>query len=189
MSTSVAADQSGQSVPRSMARLAGFFYLLTFVTGLFAWLARDKLGSGSGMLAGACYVVVTLLFYHLFKPVNRSLSFIAACISLAGCAIGPVGLFVHAFSRINPLVLFGCYCLVIGCLIWNSTFLPPLLGALMILAGFGWLTFLSPVLATRLAPFSFLPGLIGEGALTLWLLVRGVDEASWRKQLSQSQTS
>ena len=189
MSTSLAAAQSGQAVPRSMARLAGFFYLLTFGTGLTSWLVRNKLGSASGMVAAGCYVVVTLLFYHLFKPVNRSLSLVAAFISLAGCAIGPIGLFIHALSHFNPLVLFGCYCLLIGYLILNSTFLPHPLGALMIFAGLGWLTFLSPALAARLSPFNFLPGGIGEGALTLWLLVRGVNEAKWREQSSQSQTS
>jgi uncharacterized protein DUF4386 len=165
-----------------MARLAGLFYLLTFATGSLALFTRSRLSSASGMIAGSCYVVVTFLFYHLFKPVNRKLSLLAACISLVGCAIGPLSLFVHAFSRINPLAVFGFYCLSIGYLILRSTFLPRALGWLMVLAGIGWLTFFSPALARQLSPFNFLPGLIGEGALTLWLLAAGVNEADWRKQ-------
>jgi hypothetical protein len=68
-----------------------------------------------------------------------------------GCAIGPLGLFVHAASHISPLVLFGFYCLLIGYLIFKSTFLPRILGVMMAIAGVGWLIFLSP-LASHLAP-------------------------------------
>jgi hypothetical protein len=169
-----------------MARFAGFFYLLTFTTGALALFGRTSLGSVSGMVAGACYVFVTLLFYRLFKPVNPKVSLVAACVSLVGCAVGPLGLFLHSFARINPLVIFGIYCLLIGYLIVQSTFLPRLLGLLMLVAGIGWLTFLSPKLAKDLSPFSFVPGLLGEGALTVWLLVKGANEAEWRKQRAAS---
>jgi hypothetical protein len=53
------------------------------------------------------------------------------------------------------------------------TLAPRILAALMVFAGLGWLTFLSPSLATFLYPYNFAPGMIGEGALTLWLLARG----------------
>jgi hypothetical protein len=43
----------------------------------------------------------------------------------------------------------------------------------MAFAGLGWLTFLSQQLAKDLYPYNLMPGIIGEGALTLWLLVRG----------------
>jgi hypothetical protein len=44
------------------------------------------------------------------------------------------------------------------------------------IAGLGWLTYLSPALANELAPFnSLVSGLLGEGALMLWLLVIGVN--------------
>ena len=88
---------------------------------------------------------------------------LAAFISLVGCAIGPLSLFVHAASRISPLVFFGFYCLLIGYLIFRSTFLPPILGALMAFAGLGWLTFVSARLATYPSPYNMLPGIIGEG--------------------------
>jgi hypothetical protein len=111
---------------------------------------------------------VTLLFYDLFKPVNRRLSLLAACVSLVGIAVGPV-------LKVNPLPIFGIYCLLIGYLIFRSTFLPRTLGVLMAIAGLGWLTFLSPALANSLSPYNFAPGLVGEGALTVWLVVFGVD--------------
>ena len=182
MSTSVARTRIAQASPRRTARIAGFFYLLTFTTGLIALFVHTRLGFAAGLIAGGCYVGVTLLFYYIFKPVSSRVSLLAAFISLLGCAIGPLGRLVHAVSRINPLVFFGFYCLLIGYLILRSTFLPRPLGALMLFAGLGWLTFLSPELAKDLSPYSFLPGVIGEGSLTLWLLIMGVNAQRWREQ-------
>jgi hypothetical protein len=74
------------------------------------------------------------------------------------------------------IVFAGVYCLLTGFLIFRSTFLPKSLGVLMAIAGLGWLTYLSPSLASELAPFnSFVSGLLGEGSLMLWLLVVGVN--------------
>ena len=168
--------------PRFNARIAGVFYLLVFLTGGLALFVRGRLGSAAGLIAGACYVAVTLLFYGIFKPVNRNLSLLAAFISLVGIIIGPLSLLHLAPSNLNPLVFFGFYCLLIGYLIFRSTFLPRILGVLMAFAGLGWLTFLFPPLANCLSPYVFIPGLLGEGALTLWLLVMGVNEQRWKEQ-------
>ena len=79
-------------------------------------------------------------------------------------------------------MFFGVYCLLIGILILKSTFLPRFLGVLMAFGGLGWLTFASPSLAATLSPYNLAPGIIGELTLTLWLLVKGVDEPRWRAQ-------
>jgi|HubBroStandDraft_4_1064222.scaffolds.fasta_scaffold09599_4 hypothetical protein len=80
------------------------------------------------------------------------------------------------------LVFFGFYCLLIGYLILRSTFLPRILGVLMAFAGLGWLTFLYPPLANDLDPYVRVPGIIGEGSLTVWLLVMGVNLQRWKEQ-------
>lgn len=175
--------------PRFKARIAGGFYLLVFLTGGLALFVRGRLGSAAGLIAGACYIAVTLLFYGIFKPVNRNLSLLAAVISLAGIIIGPLSLLHLVPSNLNPLVFFGFYCLLIGYLIFRSTFLPRILGVLMVFAGLGWLTFVSPSLANYLSPYVFIPGLLGEGALTLWLLVMGVNEQRWKEQASTAAAS
>ena len=54
----------------------------------------------------------------------------------------------------------------------------------MLFAGLGWLLFLSPSFAISLSPYVFIPGIIGEGALTFWLLMNGVNEERWREQAS-----
>lgn len=182
MSGAIVMVRIAKASPLFKARIAGVFYLLTFLTGGAALFVRGNLGSAAGLIAGACYVAVTLLFYDLFKPVNRSLSLLAAFFSLVGCVIGFLSPFHLAPFNINPLVFFGFYCLLIGYLIFRSTFLPRILGVLMVFAGLGWLTFLYPPLANYLSPYNMIPGLIGEGSLTLWLLVMGVNVQRWKER-------
>ena len=166
--------------PRSEARIAGVFYVLTFVTGAFA-LAPGA-GAVANLVATAVYVVVVLLFYRLFRPAGRALSLIAAVVGLWGCAYGTLSVFDAAPFHVDSLAFFGVYCLLIGYLILRSNFLPHILGVLMAIGGLGWLTFLIPSLASRFRPYNFAPGMVGEGALTLWLLIRGVDSARWEEQ-------
>ena len=182
MSTGAMTERIAEASPRFKARMAGVFYVLTILTGVFALFVRGRLGVTAGLIAGACYIAVTLLFYYIFKPVNRRLSLLAAFISLVGCAVGPLSRFHLVPFHINSLVFFGFYCLLIGYLIFRSTFLPRSLGFGMVIGGLGWLTFLSPPLAEYLSPYNLAPGILGEGALTLWLLVKGVDEQRWMEQ-------
>lgn len=78
------------------------------------------------------------------------------------------------------MILFGFYCVLIGYLTFRSTFVPRIVGALFALAGLGWLTFLSPALGSLLSPVTMLTGLIGEGSLGVWLLIKGVDVQRWQ---------
>ncbi len=89
-------------------------------------------------------------------------------------------LFVECFNI--SFVFFGFYCLLIGYLILRSSFLPRILGAGMALAGLAWLTFLSPPLVHSLSPYILIPGILGEGSLTLWLIVAGVNASRWEEQ-------
>ncbi|PYT60714.1 MAG: hypothetical protein DMG35_10635 [Acidobacteria bacterium] len=185
MSTAEMMGRIAEASPRFKARMAGVFYLLNILTGALALFVSGRSGFAAILIATSCYVVVTLLFYDIFKPVDRSLSLIAALFSLVGCAVGALSLFHLAPSHIpNSLVFFGCYCLLIGYLIFRSTFLPRILGALMAIGGLGWLTFLSPPLADYLCPYNLAPGILGEGSLTLWLLVTGVNVERWKEQAS-----
>jgi hypothetical protein len=135
------------------------------------------------LIAHALYIAMTLLFYYMFKPVNRSLSLLAAFLSLVGCANEVLGLFNLAPYRISSLVFFGPYCLLIGYLIFRSTFLPRILGVLMAFAGVGWLIFLSP-LENRLATYLKVLGFVAELSLCLWLLVMGVNVQKWEEKVS-----
>jgi hypothetical protein len=169
---------AGPSV-RCRARIAGVFYLITFVAGSIALVSASG-RSIANVIATVAYVAVTLLFYGLFKPVNRSLSLLAAVVSLLGLAFGALNSLRLAPIDISPLVFFGVYCLLIGYLIWESTFLPRALGALMAFGGLGWLTFASPGLVKVLSPYNLAPGIFAEGVLTVWLLVMAVNAERWR---------
>jgi len=166
---------------KNKARIAGVFYLITFVAGS-ASLALTNGKVAVDLIAELAYVGVTVLFYQIFKPVSRNISLLAAVFSLAGIANGALTAFHRAPTTINPLVFFGFYCLLIGYLIMRSTFLPRILGVLMAIGGLGWLTFMSPTLSHSLYPYNLAPGMIGEGALTLWLLVVGLNEQRWKEQ-------
>lgn len=184
MSTVAVIAPIAESSPRRRARIAGAFYLVTFVTGSAALVVRGPLGAAAGLIAGVSYIAVTLLFYGVFKPVSRRLSLLAAVVSLTGVAIGVLAPLHLLPFRVNSLALFGFYCLLLAYLTWRSTFLPRFLAPLLAFAGVGWLTFFSPSLSSLLYPYVLFPGLIGEGVLTLWLLVKGVDAERWTEQSS-----
>jgi hypothetical protein len=59
-------------------------------------------------------------------------------------------------------VLGGFSCLLIGDLIFRSTFLPRVLGALMAFAGLGWMTYRLPPLAAYLSPYNLALGFDGR---------------------------
>lgn len=167
--------------PRVKARIAGVFWLMVFVAGSLAIVVeRGAIFSAANIVAPLCYVVVTLLLYDLLKPVNRSVSLLAAGFGLVGCAISLFHLTRFLFVR--DLVFFGLQCLLVGYLILRSTFLPRVLGGLLMVAGLGWLTFVSPPLARALSPYNLAPGMLGEGLLLLWLIVMGVNVDKWTEQ-------
>ena len=136
-------ERIAEASPGPRARITGVVYLLYFLTAIsgevFVGRGRLVLYDAVNLIAQAFYISLTLLFYYLFKPVNRSLSLLAALFSLLGCANDVLSLFHLAPYKINSLVFFGPYCLLIGYLIFGSIFLPRILGVLMMLAGWvGW---------------------------------------------------
>ncbi len=235
MNTPVTIKRFAEASPGLKARIAGIFYLLTFLVAGGSSLAGGgiaatansilvqqslfRLGFAADLIVVACYVAVTALFYELFRPVNRSLSLLAAFFSLVGCAIQAFVCVFHlaplvvlggaqylsvfkaeqlralAFLFLDfygqgfgiALVFFGFYCLLIGYLIFRSTFLPRFLGVLMAFAGLAWLTSLSPPLANYLSPYNLAVGALAELSLTLWLLAMGVNVQRWKEQAIQAE--
>jgi hypothetical protein len=240
MSTAVMMGRIAEVSPRFKARIAGVFYLLTILarviadafvrnrlvvsddaavtaTNIMAHEPLFRLGFAADIMAFASYIALTALLYELFKPVNRSLSLVAAFFSLVACVVQAISSLFHlaplvllggapylsvftveqlqalalVFLRLRAaayhnigLVFFGLYCLLVGILILRSTFLPRILGVLMVLAGLSYVLFLSPPLARSLQPYILVfPG-VGQISLTLWLLVIGVNVQRWKQQAS-----
>ncbi|PYV18373.1 MAG: DUF4386 domain-containing protein [Acidobacteria bacterium] len=119
-------ERMAEASPHLKARIAGAFYLLTMLTGIFAQafvserlvVSGDAAATATNILTHkslfqlgftvyliemVCNVAITALFYELLKPVSRSVSLLAAFLSLVGCAI-------KTFSRlfyIAPLFILG----------------------------------------------------------------------------------
>ena len=156
--------------------------------------------------------------YELLKPVNRSLSLVAAFFSLVATVVQAISSLFHlaplvllggasylkaftleqlqalalVFLRLRAtayhdigLVFFGVYLFLVGILILRSTFLPRILGVLMVLAGLSYLPFLSASLARSLQPYILIfPG-VGQISLCLWLLVMALNAPQWQRQASE----
>jgi hypothetical protein len=239
MSPAILTGRLGEASPGFKARMAGVFQLLEAVTaaspGVFILgrlvvsgnaaataaniLGHERLlwlGFTSLLIGVMCHIAWALLMHELLKPVNRSLSLLAAFVILVGCAIQAItSLFYLApllilqggsslsaltaeqlqalalmFVKLNTyafdiyLVFFGFWCILIGYLIFRSTFLPRILGVLVAISGLGWVTYLSPPLANRLWPFIATASAIGEIPLEFWLIVMGVNVQRWKEQAS-----
>jgi hypothetical protein len=167
--------------PRFKARIAGALYLLSVVTAACAELfLHGRWNVAGGLIANAGMAAVALILYVIFKPVNSSLSMLAALFSLVGLTFEAV--------RWNPrgvdvaIVFAGFYCLLIGYLIFKSTFLPRILGGLMVLGGLGWLTYLSNPLVAYLSPYNLACALVAEASVFLWFLAMGLNAPKWQEK-------
>ena len=234
-------DEDAGAQARLQARAAGGLWLMVVATGMFAFFAAStlivggdaaataaniraseplfRLGIAANLVAGVCYLGVTVLLYALLKPVSRSLSLLAASLGVVGVAAGAA----TALLQLAPLVLlgeagylaafpagqlqalslallglagqgggigmmfFGFQCALAGVLIARSTFLPRVLGVLLAAGGLSYVAsalagLVAPALGARLAPFIVPIALLGEGSLSVWLVLKGVDASRWGEQ-------
>ncbi len=79
-------------------------------------------------------------------------------------------------------IFFGVWLLLIGFLIFKSTFLPRILGVLVSVAGLAWTIYIVPPVAVQLFTFIAAASALGEIPLELWLIVRAVNEQKWKEQ-------
>jgi hypothetical protein len=186
MNTAVIPQPTQGTPPRPRGRLTGVVYLLFFLTAILSQVLTSRslvlAGTAVNLISIGFYLALMVLFYAMFKPVKRSLSLLAALFNLGGCIVMAVGLFYPNLLPISPLWFFGFYCLLIGYLVLQSTFLPRILGVLMISAGVGWLAFLIPAVALHLSIYIEGLGIFAEAALMLWLIVKGVNIERWNQQ-------
>ena len=118
-------NQTLDASPRLKARIAGGLYVGTIVMGVFGLSMRTGLivkgdapataasilaseplyraGIAADLVGAACYIGVTAMLYILLRPVNRTVSLIAAGFGLAGCAIGAA----ITLNLIAPLVFLS----------------------------------------------------------------------------------
>jgi hypothetical protein len=100
-------------------------------------------------------------------------------------AITSLSLTSYGYGFGISLIFFGCECIILGYLIFQSGYLPRTVGVLMQAAGACYLinTFamiIDPRFASQLFPAILLPALVGETSLCLWLLFKGVNVERWK---------
>ena len=126
MNTAAPLGRLREMSPRAKARLAGLFYLITMVAGIFAQnfvfgglvvpgdaaaTARNigageslyRLGFAVYIVELLCQVTMTWLLYDLLKPVSRSGSLLAAVFGFIGITIKTVSRLFFA----TPLLVLG----------------------------------------------------------------------------------
>ncbi len=86
-------------------------------------------------------------------------------------------------------VIYACYLLAAGYLVFRSIFLPRTVGVGLSIGGLCYLTnsfatFLAPGFAAHLFPYIQVPSGVAELSLCLWLLVMGVNVSRWNEQAS-----
>jgi hypothetical protein len=157
-----------------------------------------RLGITSLLVVACLDVVVAWGLYRVFKPVDTGLSMLAAWLRVAYAAIFAVAIAqligvlhllpgtsgetaqimmqVQAYKDIwnAALVLFAVHLILLGILAWKATYTPSWLGALLVVAGIGYVidafgTVLLADYRANVAAFTF----VGELILIGWLLVRG----------------
>lgn len=84
-------------------------------------------------------------------------------------------------------LFWGLWLFPLGYLIFKSNFLPKFLAVFLIIAGVGYLfdsfmLFLAPNFGITIVDYTF----IGEVAITLWLLIKGVNVEQWEKRTLES---
>jgi Domain of unknown function (DUF4386) len=183
MSATVMMERIADMSPRFKARMAGVLYFFSLLTaGITETFVHGRLNYAGGYIAILGMIAVTLIFYDIFKPVNRGLSLLAVSFAFVGLTFEALRLQPQGVNI--ALVFHGFYCMLIGYLIFKSTFLPRVLGVLMAFAGLAWLTFLSNSLVNYLSPYNLASGLLGDVSVFLWLLVIGVNVQRWKEQAS-----
>lgn len=169
--------------PRFEARITGVLYLLNILLGILALTLNSHQmqtrGDQINFIAGVIYTAVTVLLWHLFRPVSKWLSAVAAFFSLLGCWIPQS---VYSAAHVSNLAAFGIYCILIAYLTRRSHFFPRALAVSMACSGICWLTTIWPSLSRALSPYAMIVGVLGEATFMGYLVIKGLDEVRWRKR-------
>jgi hypothetical protein len=208
------------------AIFANFVYNGVLVPGDAAATAQNILANELQFrLAIISFLVVIVLdvivawgLYVFFRPVNRTLSLLAAWFRVVYAAVFLVTILnlgnalrllhsgdtlvvlntgqlqVQALLELNAfsdgwsfaLSVFGLHLIVLGYLVFKAGYMAKILGALVIIAGLGYLFdsltgFLFPSFSLAIGQFTF----IGELLLALWLLIKGVKVEQREKHTQQ----
>ena len=180
-----------------------------------------RTGIATDLLMHVLDVPLIVYFYLLLKPVSYPLALLAtafnvvqtcvlainklalvATLSLLNSselaaklidsqAFAFLAIRLHSYGFGVGLIFFGLACVVRGYLVFKSSYVPRVLGMLLVLAGISYLVnsfalLLSPPLAAVLFPIVLLPAFVAELALTLWLLSANETVLQQRRSMTET---
>jgi hypothetical protein len=187
-------ERLAETSPRLKARVAGVFELLEGLTS----------AGGQVVILGGLVVAGLAVFVILICCAMQALTafwclapllVLTGGSALSAFSAAQLQALASAFLSLNTaafyvdLVFFGFWCILTGYLIFRSTFLPRILGVLLLIDGVGWATYLVPPLASAIFPaISVASGLAGL-PLMFWLIVFGLNAQRWKEQASAAASS
>jgi hypothetical protein len=182
----------------------------TTVANITAHELLFRSGFAAYLVEACCDIALALLFYVLLKPVNNHLALLSAFFGLVSTATFaltqltyfgalPIQRHLQSFTPEQVasvaqmsvklyglgsgvfMVFYGIATLLRGYLMYRSTYLPRIVGGLLVLAGIAFIIkSFTLVLAPAYASDVLLaPVFVATVILTGWLLVKGVDVAKW----------
>ncbi len=166
-----------------VAATAMFYDLLKPVNRSVARLSAIMGLVGSGIKTFA------RVFYYAPLILLSGASYLSTIEPTQLAALSLVSIRVNSQGAAIALVFFGFETVLRGWLIYRSEFLPRFLGALSMVGGLGWLTYLWSPLGSRAFVFVALFAIVGVILTTGWLFIRGVDDAKWRERAALAATS
>lgn len=236
------------STPKLTARMAGILYFIVFVAAMFgpiyvqstlvvpddaaataAAISRSpglfRAGIGSYFVILLSEIPLTVLLYVLMRPINKTLSLMAAAFRIAMTIIHGLNLvnqlaaltllsgadYLSIFdpNQLQGLMLFflnahelgwsigmvflAPHVVLLGYLVYQSGYMPKILGVLLVLAGVSYLidgVALLLVPGYTVTPIVFAIFItVAELVFPLWLLVKGINVKVWQERYAGLATS
>jgi uncharacterized protein DUF4386 len=165
----------------SYAALIGLFYRLFRPAGAALALVATILG-----LIGCAVSAGGAVFHFAPLLVLKGDAYLGAFDPGQLAALALLALKLGAQVNTIALVFFGLFQIAIGYVMFQATFLPKILGVLILVAGVGWLTVLVPPVVNALGTPLEILGFIAEATLMVWLLAFGVNTQRWNEQAERA---
>ncbi len=184
--------------------------MTTTASNILAHESLFRLSIVTALLIQVVNLFVVLFLYRLLNPVNKNMALLMVIFILLGA---PIAMLTEANRAVALLLLqtadpsltlaalfldlhevgiqiasifWGLWLFPMGYLVFKSSYIPKLIGVLLIIGCFGYLAdsfafFLFPNFGVTISQFTF----VGELVLPLWLLIKGVNVAQWEKFVLQ----
>lgn len=178
---------------QTYARIAGALFLISMVAGLFGELYAPSHIIVSGDAAATALLAAFFGLVSTAVFAGAELFYFGASLIVGGAgylksfsadqlnSLGLLSLKMYGLGGGIFMAFYGVATLIRGYLIYRSGFLPRALGALMALAGIGFIAsnFLLVLAPAYTSDFLLLPMFLTVVSVGGWLLLKGVDVSKW----------